>query len=267
MTLVNEDYETITKQVSDAFIKEGTPLNDSILKVAETHDLNPDQIKRLVEGSNVKTFLGMYKDARAKEEDTKFDVADAESILSKYYSGTKTASALVEEPASDSYINDFDTDLPDMAHQKYRPDTGDGLDYEKVAEEVSTPRRDVAVFRLRKVAEDFKVRIFEEEHEYVEKLEKMAERFRPDYGPNYEEFEKEARGFHGNSVDQALLDLRSLLGKGTELEEPVKVAHTLVVESENDINMIAEITGHKVEQIKYAKAYQVTQEKLKRVSK
>ena len=47
--LRNIEIIVCTKRKSDKFLKEKTPLNDSVLKVASDNDMTPEQIKRLVQ--------------------------------------------------------------------------------------------------------------------------------------------------------------------------------------------------------------------------
>ena len=49
------DIESMSFRAAEQF-KEGTPLHESIVKIAKDNQMNPEQIKRLVEAANTTTF-------------------------------------------------------------------------------------------------------------------------------------------------------------------------------------------------------------------
>lgn len=80
-----EALELMGKQAANMFLDEGLPLNGSIAKLAAAHDdINPDQVKRVVEFANQAVYLGLHdkaKTAGAKESYPQFALADAGLIL------------------------------------------------------------------------------------------------------------------------------------------------------------------------------------------
>jgi hypothetical protein len=62
-------------------LKEGTPLQDSVVKLAKDNQMNPEQIKRLVESTNTSAFLDSFKTKTGNQRMVEFDVADASKAI------------------------------------------------------------------------------------------------------------------------------------------------------------------------------------------
>lgn len=91
---------TIAKQASDSFLKQGSPLNDAIAKLAEQHELNPMQIRRVAEYANHEVQGSLYKGADDKS--FTFSLADPSQIIQTLQvpeTQTKLASTDVIEAA------------------------------------------------------------------------------------------------------------------------------------------------------------------------
>jgi hypothetical protein len=69
------------KEASDAFINNGTPLGDSIAKVAKKNSLNPNQIQRVVELANSITHGRLFQ--KEKDKTFTFPLAKLDDILTK----------------------------------------------------------------------------------------------------------------------------------------------------------------------------------------
>jgi hypothetical protein len=92
--------ETSTEQIKDlavgivkGFIEDKTPLNDGIAKCASEMELNPEQIKRVVETCNTVTYLTLQKEAADKT--IEFPVADYTGVIGKMVMPEKQAGAAV----------------------------------------------------------------------------------------------------------------------------------------------------------------------------
>ena len=72
------DLEKFGKSAASEFVSGGVPMNDSILKLANDHNLNLQQIHRVVESANVDTYLNLIKTSEDKYVD--FPLADAPSV-------------------------------------------------------------------------------------------------------------------------------------------------------------------------------------------
>ena len=74
-------FKELGKTASDAFLNDGTSLNESVVKLAKKHNLNADQVYRVSEAANLTTYLTKMKTAGAKERTFEFDLAKPETIL------------------------------------------------------------------------------------------------------------------------------------------------------------------------------------------
>jgi hypothetical protein len=74
----------MAKQASESFVKEGTSLNDAVSSLADRYELNPLQIRRVVEMANHDVQQSLYKNANDKT--FTFDLADADAIIKKLQS-------------------------------------------------------------------------------------------------------------------------------------------------------------------------------------
>jgi len=91
------DLENLGKSAATEFISGGKPLNTSILKLATTHNLNLQQVHRVVESANVDAYLNLIKTSEDKYVD--FPLADAKVIYTD----------LTEpESSSEEGINDYE---------------------------------------------------------------------------------------------------------------------------------------------------------------
>lgn len=93
------DLESFGKQAAANYVSDGVEMNASILKLADDHNLNLQQIHRVVESANVDTYLQMIKTSEDKYVD--FPLADAKMVYTKL---TKTA-----DTSATSSSNDYES--------------------------------------------------------------------------------------------------------------------------------------------------------------
>jgi len=103
-----------------SLVAEGTPLNDSIIALAESLELNPEQIKRLVEMSNQLAYLAQLESA--DDRTFEFDVADYDSIVD-----SMLPEASIEKSASDlsDIASIFDVPMEKVASEASVRDLSD----------------------------------------------------------------------------------------------------------------------------------------------
>jgi len=273
-------YESLAESAVSAFLTSQTPLNDSILKIAQDNDLNPEQIKRVVEMANTKTFLKMFKDPGKKEENVEFDVADAGDVTRKFYGQSAAAPAATPAPGGSS-INititkcaaeekgaalpyEFESDLPDANYAGRRTFDEPPVELEKVAE--VKPDRGVVAFLMRKIAENFRDKIYEEEHEYQGKLDKVARELKKDYTHDYASFEKEALLCYGREITPVLEDIRGAIRWKKPMGDMDKTASASVIEGGPELTLVGEMYQHKLAQVQHLKAANIAKEKLRALS-
>lgn len=91
--LSSESLELMGKRAANMFLEFKMPLNEGIAKVAsEYKDINPEQIKRVVEFANTTVYLAQHdghKTAGAESSYPQFELADANMIIQELAEGTK----------------------------------------------------------------------------------------------------------------------------------------------------------------------------------
>lgn len=74
------DFEKFGEFAAKQYVEENTPLNETIVKIAEQNGLNPEQVKRVVENANIETHLRLMKTAEDKY--VEFPTADIQKVSS-----------------------------------------------------------------------------------------------------------------------------------------------------------------------------------------
>lgn len=89
-----ESLELMGKSAANIFIEKGISLNESISKLAASHnDISQEQIKRVCEFANTAVYLAkhdMAKTAGSKESYPEFDLADPNRVIQDLSDGTKS---------------------------------------------------------------------------------------------------------------------------------------------------------------------------------
>ena len=276
------DYEKYAEGVSNDFVEKGACLNDGILKVAKDKDMNPDQIKRLVEMANTKTFLKLFKDKDGTDRDVDFDVADAGNILKKFYSvGEPKVMKITRVTISKVPSQDFELDMPDMMRTEREPSTPKIIAIkegeEKIAsldiqEDNAEGVRLRSVMKLRKVAEELMNRVYESEHEFVDGIDKLSADFASLYGPSYSEFEKDAVHRFGKNdpfIKFALNEIRANIRWDKDMYSPTDeiLATKIASEKTEQITCLQTACACKKLQVKYAEGIKVVNKRLEELLK
>lgn len=92
------DLEKLGKDAAQQYVTNNVALNDSILKTAETNNLNRQEINRVVESANVDAYLHLIKAAEDNYVD--FPLADSADIYSRL---------TVNEDSPSKISDDYDT--------------------------------------------------------------------------------------------------------------------------------------------------------------
>jgi len=95
-------FKELGKTAAAAFVEKGTPLNESISKLAKQHSLNANQVSRVCEAANLDTYLN--KMAAASDRRFEFELADSGKVLADL--NLKSEPKPVKE-ASEKDINYF----------------------------------------------------------------------------------------------------------------------------------------------------------------
>lgn len=86
-----EQLEKIATQISNDYLERQIPLTDGLEKVSTMHGLNQNQVYRVAEAANVKTYLELMKTAQ-DDSYIEFDIADPIQVIGSRPSQEKTAS-------------------------------------------------------------------------------------------------------------------------------------------------------------------------------
>ena len=82
------ELELFSKQAASSFLKDNTPLNESITKLATDHALNKEQIARVVEAANTEVYINLFN--KSAEKYVQFDTADP-VVIGNNITSTKVA--------------------------------------------------------------------------------------------------------------------------------------------------------------------------------
>jgi len=213
-----EDFKKMARAVVDRSFTSSTPLNDEIVKSALDNELNPDQIKNLVQLANTMAHLTLFDKKDGDDKLVEFDPADPSTVLKDVY---KDEEPEVVESVSDSPERTTDmfgglTEIADKVKGMLGQDVAGPA--EEVVEETAAPaepmspkKRSMIIIKIRKVAEDLNDRKLQSAYEYKEELDKLASEFAKLYGPDYDAFEKDAVSLRGAVATPILADIRQCL--------------------------------------------------------
>jgi hypothetical protein len=76
MNQVELDY--FGKQAAKEYLEKDISLNDSIVKIAQSYEMNRDQVERIVENANTQTYLALFN--KSDDKYVKFPVAETEKV-------------------------------------------------------------------------------------------------------------------------------------------------------------------------------------------
>lgn len=218
-----------SKTAAVALVEEGVPLLDSLAKIAEDRMLNPEQVRRLVEGANTATFLMKFNSVDEGNDDrlVSFETADPEAVIGRLMDGAKdyccakTASA--DDPA------DFSAPL-DVSRPGAKREEVKEAAYTPLVERTTRPKKHVVLRRLIKTARELEISVAQARQKQQDDFAKLAGQFRRMNGPSHDVFEKDAFYLHGTAAVPHLALLRKALRKETavyDAELNAKVARVV----------------------------------------
>jgi hypothetical protein len=216
--MTEKTLEKWAETVADAFFNEGTALTDGVVKVAQQENLNPEQIKRLVEAVNTTTFRQKFNgmaepDANAQDRMVEFETADANAVLSRMLDMAKDDIRGVPAACPCPDGGDLTQDLPVT-----RSDTTPlPPEKEALSETPEEPRvrGHIVIMRLRKAAEELKTAEYQARVSFTEATQDLTDRFRRLNGTSFEIFEKDAFYHYGEQAAPHLQLVRQALRKPT----------------------------------------------------
>lgn len=202
-----DDFEKMAREVVNDHFQSKVPLEDRLVKAAQDGGLNPDQIQNLVQLANTLAHLTLFDNKTGDDRIIDFSPVDPSNVLKKIYQGGCPAEVSMssEEPSHDDKVQDFFSDLPSLT-DKIK---------EVMAPEMSSEPEEsgnsITIVKIRKVAEELENRKAELAYEFKDEFDKLASDFAKLYGPDFDEFEKDAVSCRGASTYPILTELRRCL--------------------------------------------------------
>lgn len=237
-------FEKLAEVAANEHVDKKVPLNDSIANIAENHDLNPEQIKRVVEAANVKVFQKYFKDEeREGHKNVDFDVADPKVIISRVF--MKKPEVLTDpmedmcrcEPpdlgiGNGSMMSRMPSPLDffrDLAMDNFDQPLGGSV---KTTIITATPKpgqgdRPTMVIRIKKAKANLEKKAYETSEEYTDKAITLAKQFRAS-GSDPKAFYslcKEAYEHKGHEVSKVLNSLGALARQDVPTYASIKMNH------------------------------------------
>lgn len=213
-SMTEKMLEKWAEAIAETFFNENVPLNDGVTKVATEENLNPEQIKRLVEAVNTTTFLQKFNgmadpDSMAHDRVVEFETADPHIVISRMLKSAKDSMTPNCTPCDDA--SDLTLGLP-VTRSDEAP-----LPPEKVASAPPEPRikKHIVVNRLHKTADLLKQSEYQARVCFTEAVQDLTTRFRRLNGASFEEFEKDAFYHYGEDAAPHLQLIRQALRKPT----------------------------------------------------
>lgn len=248
-------------------LKEGTPLQDSVVKLAKDNQMNPEQIKRLVESTNTSAFLDSFKSKTGNQRMVEFDVADA----------SKAIDAALEAPQSKggpsitiTISNNSDSDLFSDVANEYESKVAEYT--EKVAsyeEPLPIKEKRVSGYISNKYKESLLDKLAACNYAASDLADDIASSFKGIYSRDkYASFELDALSQYGNKAMPALHMVRNRLGmkklaRSLSEAETYYLADRHVVFEENNplLSKVAEIAELTEEHINVSKGLEYLNKK------
>ena len=216
--------EKWAKKATNNYFEKNIPLNDSVTDTAKEEQLQPEQIKRLVESVNTETFLRKFNDMgkldpKAKDRMVEFETASADSVISRMLNKAKSVldsvkSTPVATLSGDDDDNDLSCALPNTRDNADNEDSGVHLLSALSPEKDTGPKinKTIILLRLRKTASYLRDQALQSRMHFTQATQDMADKLSR-LGADFDTFEKDAFHVHGEEAAPHLQMLRKILRK------------------------------------------------------
>lgn len=237
------DETTLEKratEVVDRFLREKIALTEGVVDAAQEENLNPEQLKRLVETVNNMAFLKKFEGAPDRLGASEFEPASADAALQRILEQAGAEADQAELPGEPTAVDNG------TSPQNGGINTADDLvaALPNTRPEVSPlppptqqpPPADPTVsgakmaMRMHKTAEQLRDGRYQAQYRFEDAFQKLATYFTHTNAPSYEEFEKDALYKWGSTAIPHLGALRAALRKPTATYDAnvnIKVARVI----------------------------------------
>jgi len=212
MSSTLKDFDKLADEVVNSFLSDSVPLETSIIKVAGREELNPEEVKRLVEKANTNTAIKLIK--ISTDGSLEFGLADYSAVVKQTHSETSpTQSTPVSTPTEKvAMINTIDNkDIFSIVFPK-KPAEKIASDAPNL-KEVFSSKLALEVLGRKKVAAELR---------FKKSADSLLSEFSNLYSPDFNKFACEAYTLYG---DTALPILEALADNVRESKVFTKVAY------------------------------------------
>lgn len=188
----NRDFTSLADEAADTLFRDGTNLTTSVADIAIREELNPTEVKRLTEKTNVIATVRMLKSSTDKK--ATIDLADYAEVMEKTHPKAEVAT-VDSEPEHEKTA---------VLREYKKVNALMGLDQIfklggqiKTAQEYKRPDGHVEVFKLRKSVEELKLKKVATEAKIKDGIDYLASEFSKYNGPDFTKFAAEALAVQG----------------------------------------------------------------------
>lgn len=228
--LTEREFAKLAAAAAKDLVDHQVPLNDSIDKLASSHEMNDEQIARLCEATNNAAFNALFEAKGKQGSDDRlveFDVASPKVILGRRVAAEKTASVRRAAPAAfDAAYESRPLRVAEPFAEKTASET-----LPETPRELSERQKEANARALLKTLDHLEV----EKHAQADAVQvavaNVAHNFRSIYARDgFAAFEKEAMALHPSPRTSALLNsVRQALRMPEATHAFDKVAHMVVM--------------------------------------
>lgn len=213
------EYEKLAEEISDDFINEKKPLNESIKIVSIKMELNPEQIKRLTESSNIKTYNKMYD--KLEDKTFTFDLGDSKKVIDEVYS-EKNDPVEIKDMSPVEFKADEKTKAPEIVEESIGDD--DELEVSKNTMTNEDSASDTMLDALKVPKKDYS---YDDEDEVEDEKEEVVVEIEDEEEEDEEDEKEKTASFDDYSSDiKQELERRSML-LATDLLDSIKKTASL----------------------------------------
>jgi hypothetical protein len=203
--------QKLAAEIVDRFQTTKLALTDGVTDAAQRHELNPEQIHRLVETVNNMAFLKRFEGASDRMAASEFEPADANAALQRLLSDAKDVmdamAPIGGTSGGDNLAQDLATELP-VTHPGAPPPLPPATPEPMMEPKVSSA---ITVMRLRKTAAELCDRTYQARTAFTDEFQKLATVFTRLGAPSFEQFESDALYKWGAAAAPHLGALRAAL--------------------------------------------------------
>jgi hypothetical protein len=215
MVLTEKMLEKFAGSIVDRYFSEKVALNDGVTEIAQSQNLNDEQIKRLVEAVNTTAFLKKFNnpDPGADGRVVEFETANPNAVINRMLD---TAKAMLNSGNCGCGSVDTETDISQDLPVT-RADEAPAPPAEEGPPKLGEPRirGHIVIMRLRKTAEALKEAEYQARNDFTDATQQLVDRFRRLNSTSFEEFEKDAFYQLGPPAAPFLQLVRRSLNKGS----------------------------------------------------